>query len=224
MEWRQTTFLDEPECLDTAPEPQTEYSQEFEEFWGACPRKVAKKKAWESWCKAVQETSASLIVDAMRRFASSEEVASREVKFVPHPTTWLNQRRFEDELEPEPEDEEVCAYIQTDPINRPRHRENIPISRLETTRANVRRQIFEHLRVCDKPFCEACNSRNVQAYRTLFLERYGAARCDFGPPPGERDEETILRMKATQRQWEDLRRRNPGMRNVRLYSYDREEI
>lgn len=71
----------------------------FTEFWNAYPRKVAKQNALKAWAKTGAEDSQALtdtiIADVRRRL--SGEWDGKEVQYIPHPATYLNQRRWEDE-------------------------------------------------------------------------------------------------------------------------------
>jgi len=63
----------------------------FEQFWLGYPRKVGKGAAEKAWIKAIQETEASVIIASLGSHKFSEDV-----NFIPHPATWLSQRRWED--------------------------------------------------------------------------------------------------------------------------------
>lgn len=70
----------------------------FSRFWSAYPRKVAKRAALRIWnrLKLTDPTVCGIIQDIERRVRSGEWDESR-IEFVPHPSTYLNQRRWEDE-------------------------------------------------------------------------------------------------------------------------------
>jgi hypothetical protein len=76
--------------------PKPAYSEAFEFFWSEYPLKVGKGKAWESW--------ENLDIDDQRAAYRSikAQVQAQQFRNVdgvdnpPHPSTWLNQRRFED--------------------------------------------------------------------------------------------------------------------------------
>lgn len=72
------------------------YSRDFEEFWKAYPRKVAKAHAYKSFTKIKKEEWKKVIF-AARLLAI--ELKGTEEKFIPHPTTWLNQERWTDAFE-----------------------------------------------------------------------------------------------------------------------------
>jgi len=69
----------------------------FDEFWQAYPRKVGKGAARKSYAKALRITDHDTIMGAL----SDQRLAmeAKEAKFIPHPSTWLNQERWEDEAE-----------------------------------------------------------------------------------------------------------------------------
>jgi hypothetical protein len=72
---------------------------EFEEFWKAYPRKVARGSASRAFAKAVKKTSPATILEAVKLFAVS--CAGKEPDFIPHAATWLNAERWSDaELKP----------------------------------------------------------------------------------------------------------------------------
>ncbi len=67
----------------------------FAAFWAAFPRKENKAKARESWRRLNPDKDLQqVILVAIERYRHSEQW-QRGV--VPHPSTWLNQRRWEDE-------------------------------------------------------------------------------------------------------------------------------
>lgn len=67
----------------------------FSEFWQAYPRKEARAVAEKAWGK-VLPIEHPAIMAAVNRQAASEQWTKDGGKFIPHPATWLNQRRWED--------------------------------------------------------------------------------------------------------------------------------
>jgi hypothetical protein len=68
---------------------------EFEAFWAVYPRKVAKVVAVRAWIKLdPDEAARTMIMKAIERHCRSEQWRKG---IIPHPATWLNQRRWEDE-------------------------------------------------------------------------------------------------------------------------------
>ena len=70
---------------------------EFEKWWDIYPRKVEKYKAATLFSKIINEVEFDTLIKATEKYA--EAVKDIEKKFIPHPTTWLNGRRWNDPLE-----------------------------------------------------------------------------------------------------------------------------
>jgi hypothetical protein len=70
---------------------------EFEKWWDIYPRKVEKYKAATLFSKIRLEVEFDALIEATKKYA--EAVKGKEKKFIPHPTTWLNGRRWNDPLE-----------------------------------------------------------------------------------------------------------------------------
>lgn len=68
----------------------------FERFWSVYPRKVGKKAALKAWEKAIRDADPETIIFAAERYAATP---NREARFTAHPTTWLNQGRWDDVAE-----------------------------------------------------------------------------------------------------------------------------
>ena len=73
----------------------------FDEFWSLYPRKIAKATARKAWQRltAEQQLMAAKAIDTHCQYWSAKET---ELEFIPHPATWINQERWEDELVIEP--------------------------------------------------------------------------------------------------------------------------
>ena len=69
----------------------------FNEFWNAYPRKVNKKEAKQKWFKA-KLPDLPIILKALENQKQTESWQKNEGKYIPHPTTWLNQERWNDEV------------------------------------------------------------------------------------------------------------------------------
>ena len=70
----------------------------FADFWSRYPRKVGKGGAEAAWAK-LASADRRAVMESMPAFR--EQWASRpsaDMQFCPHPATWLNQRRWEDEI------------------------------------------------------------------------------------------------------------------------------
>jgi len=75
------------------------YPAKFEAFWKAYPRKVAKPAAARAWEKQGVEddmyAGAAAVQDVEKRLRHNW--FSRDKTKIPHPATWINARRWEDE-------------------------------------------------------------------------------------------------------------------------------
>lgn len=70
----------------------------FDRFWGAYPRKEKKLDARAAFARlGVTEEVLARMLAAVARQAAAEEWRKDRGRFIPHPTTWLNGRRWEDE-------------------------------------------------------------------------------------------------------------------------------
>lgn len=70
----------------------------FEEFWRAYPNRKAKDAAAKAFAKReVDATLLAQMIDAIDRQKRSDEWLRDEGRYIPHPATWLNQARWQDE-------------------------------------------------------------------------------------------------------------------------------
>ena len=71
---------------------------DFNAFWAAYPRKVAKLAALKAWRKvATSEALVEQIMAGLRaQLPEMLKTYKRDRSMVPHPATWLNGRRWED--------------------------------------------------------------------------------------------------------------------------------
>lgn len=81
------------ECTQSKPE------ERFERFWEAYPRKVGKQAALKAWKKlAPDDNLTEKILSAVAAQKHCQQWTKDCGQFIPHPTTWLNQGRWEDEV------------------------------------------------------------------------------------------------------------------------------
>ena len=80
---------------NTIRDIQRDYTEEFNQWWNLYPRRDgSKRKAFEMYKKIIdKEISTIDLYNITKRFKQS--MIGKEEKFIPHATTWLNQRRFE---------------------------------------------------------------------------------------------------------------------------------
>ena len=88
-----------------------EYTPAFLKFWEAYPRKVAKAAAFKAWISNGCEEIAKAIVKSVHDHAQH---AWRDPKFIPHPPTFLNGHRWEDELRTKPSKQTMTEQEQQD--------------------------------------------------------------------------------------------------------------
>ena len=78
--------------------PGLKYTAEFEAWWAAYPRKTGKVAAFEAYKRAKKKIGPGAperLAKAVQSLAKA--MAGKEERFIPHPTTWLNQGRWDDE-------------------------------------------------------------------------------------------------------------------------------
>ena len=92
----------------------TVVSPGFESFWKVYPRHVAKQNAVKAWTKTGADDSQaltdSIIADVKQRLDG--EWRGKDMQYIPHPSTYLNQRRWEDETEVT----KVAEHREPDPV------------------------------------------------------------------------------------------------------------
>jgi len=86
---------------NTPPTPQGGVSERFTRFWNSYPRKIGKGSA-ERLFNRIKPDEALLnrMIQAIEAWQRSDDWTRESGRFVPHPTTWLNRRGWEDELPP----------------------------------------------------------------------------------------------------------------------------
>lgn len=76
----------------------------FEDFWKAYPRKIGKTQASKSWEKiSISEEVYHQIMAGLDNYIKYEW-KGKEMKYIPHAATWLNQERWKDEVTIKKED------------------------------------------------------------------------------------------------------------------------
>ena len=70
----------------------------FEQFWAAYPNKKAKAEARRAWTKRKPDDAlVSRILGALENQKAGDDWTREGGRFIPHPATWLNGARWEDE-------------------------------------------------------------------------------------------------------------------------------
>lgn len=85
--------------------------EEFAAFWRVCVRKAGKGQARRAWRRAVKKKPGTELVEAMAEFARTMAAMNVSQEFVPHPASWLNGERWDDEppVDAEPGGPRVAA-------------------------------------------------------------------------------------------------------------------
>lgn len=88
-----------------------EYSELFQRFWSAYPKKVAKgtaSKAFEKLCP--DESLLQDILTALDWQKCTEQWKQNGGKYIPHPASYLNGRRWEDERQEEADGDNIMHF------------------------------------------------------------------------------------------------------------------
>lgn len=72
-------------------------ADDFDRFWQAYPRRVGKGDARRAFGKAIGKTSLAVILKALEWQRHQPGWMKDGGEFIPHPSTWLNQERWDDE-------------------------------------------------------------------------------------------------------------------------------
>jgi uncharacterized protein YdaU (DUF1376 family) len=80
----------------------------FDKFWNIYPRKVGKQEAARAFIKALRLADPEVILAGAKRYAEDK---NRLAVYTAHPSTWLNQGRWEDEPIPSKTAEAVPTWI-----------------------------------------------------------------------------------------------------------------
>lgn len=77
---------------------QLQLEADFNFFWTIYPKKQGKKEALKAYVKARKKASADELLSALRE-VKQKDWRSRELQYIPHASTWLNQERWNDEVQ-----------------------------------------------------------------------------------------------------------------------------
>ena len=71
----------------------------FEVFWKEYPKKKGIGAARKAFEKAIKKASLETLIEAVRKQKQGDQWKKDKGKFIPYPATWLNQERWEDEVD-----------------------------------------------------------------------------------------------------------------------------
>jgi len=72
------------------------YIDQFNEFWNVYNKKVSKPKAITAYNRALKKVDHQTIMDALKK--QKKLWVGKDKAYIKHPTTWLNQECWEDEI------------------------------------------------------------------------------------------------------------------------------
>lgn len=76
------------------------HAAHFAEFWKAYPKRVGKAAALKVWMRLKPDsTTRDAITVAIAKQSKSQQWRTEGGRYIPHPATWLNQGRWEDDAE-----------------------------------------------------------------------------------------------------------------------------
>jgi len=82
----------------------------FLDFWAVYPKKIGKKAAFAAWKRLKPDAALYARILAAVEAAKKSKAWQRDHgQYIPHPTTWLNQGRWDDEIQ-SPEDDLLRKY------------------------------------------------------------------------------------------------------------------
>ncbi len=96
--WRKANNVVQVSNANTSQKPQNAHLSDFDAFWALVPRRVGKKAAERAWRAVERRGESQEAIDGMRAYAQAFAQSGTELKYVPHPSTWLNRRGWEDDL------------------------------------------------------------------------------------------------------------------------------
>lgn len=98
---------------EISPHPPTGAENGFDVFWHTYPKKVGKGAARKAWDKLKPDGNLQKVIqDAIGRQKRSDQWQKESGQFIPNPSTWLNQQRWEDELEPSSQQNQTSYDIE----------------------------------------------------------------------------------------------------------------
>jgi hypothetical protein len=69
---------------------------DFEKFWLEYPKKVAKKKAEQIFTRL--NPNLEVVLSGLAKWKQTDQWKKDGGQFIPHPSTWLYQERWNDEV------------------------------------------------------------------------------------------------------------------------------
>lgn len=95
----------------SSAKPQRLSDEDFAVFWKAYPRKESKVQARKAFAKA--DVRLDMLLQALEAQKQTGQWQSDGGRFIPYASTWLNQKRWEDDLPAQPENNTESAEVWT---------------------------------------------------------------------------------------------------------------
>lgn len=95
----------------SSAKPQRLSDEDFAVFWKAYPRKESKVQARKGFAKA--DVRLDMLLQALEAQKQTGQWQSDGGRFIPYASTWLNQKRWEDDLPAQPENNTESAEVWT---------------------------------------------------------------------------------------------------------------
>lgn len=83
--------------VKASKQEQLQLEADFNFFWTIYPKKQGKKEALKAYVKARKTASKETLLQALRD-VKAKDWKNRELQYIPHASTWLNQERWNDEV------------------------------------------------------------------------------------------------------------------------------
>ena len=95
---KEQTATNFPKEKENKKEKEKEVKEKFARFWAAYPRKESKPEALRNFVKInPDEELLATMLAAIDRWKKTDQWQEDGGRYIPHPSTWLNNKRWEDE-------------------------------------------------------------------------------------------------------------------------------
>ena len=85
-----------PNTKDKTKDETKEYKYDFKNFWSIYPRKEKKALAETRYKLVIKKYDQDKLVEMLNRFLNEIQVKQMDMKYIPHCSTWLSQKRYLD--------------------------------------------------------------------------------------------------------------------------------
>ena len=87
----------------------------FQDFYSLYPRKMGRKEAERSWNRLTPAQQAECL-EAMPNYLKYWKIKQTQKDFIPYPATFLNQERWTDEIDLEPNKKPELPWYSTEEL------------------------------------------------------------------------------------------------------------